>query len=134
MPFARPPGVMVATDGRDELQFTDVVTSSVRPSLKVPVAVNACVVPAAIEFGGFTCIDTRLGTTVKLVDPVCPPQAAVIVALPMAAPINCPVPLTVATTGFDELQVAELVRSWLLPLPYFSARADGPGKPTARGE
>jgi hypothetical protein len=107
---------MVATDGRDELQFTDVVTSCVRPSLKVPVAVNACVVPAAIDgFGGVTCIDTRLGTTVKLVDPVCPPKAAVIVALPMAAAVNCPVPLTVATTGFDELQAAELVRSWLVP-------------------
>jgi hypothetical protein len=107
---------MVATDDREELQFTDVVRSCVPPSLKVPVAVNGCLVPAAIDgFGGFTCIDRRLGSTLKLVEPVCAPKAAAMVALPTAAAVACPLPFTVATTGFEELQVAEVVRSWVVP-------------------
>jgi hypothetical protein len=40
MPFASPPVVMVATDGREELQLTDAVRFCVLPSLNDPVAMN----------------------------------------------------------------------------------------------
>lgn len=39
-PFATPIVVMVAIDGWEELQFTDVVRSCMLPSLKVPVALK----------------------------------------------------------------------------------------------
>src|ERR1039458_4037413 len=116
MPFASPPAVMVATDGREELQLTDVVRSCVLLSLKVPVAVNGWEVPAAIDgFCGLTCREIRLGITFKLVEPISAPKAAAMVALPMATAVACPLPLTVATAGFEELQVAEVVRSWVVP-------------------
>lgn len=112
MPFARPPAAMLAIEGAEELQLTDAVRFCVLPSLKVPVAVNACVVPAAIDgVGGFTCKDTKLGTTLRLVEPVSAPKAAVMVAFPIATVVASPLPLTVATAGFEELQVAEVVRS-----------------------
>jgi hypothetical protein len=112
MPLASPLAAMVATDSREEFQLADAVRSCVLPSLKVPVAVNGCVVPAAIVgFCGLTCMDTRLGTTFKLVEPACAPKAAAMVALPIATAVACPLPLTFAAAGFEELQVAELVRS-----------------------
>ena len=81
MPFARPPGVMVATDGRDELQFTDVVTSCALLSLKVPVAVNACVVPDAIVgFAGATItVDKVAFVTVSRMEPLTEPADAAMV-------------------------------------------------------
>jgi len=61
----------------------------------VPVAVNCCVVPAAIEgFCGFTCMEVRLATTLKLVEPVSAPKAAAMVAFPIARAVACPLPLT----------------------------------------
>ena len=39
-PVARPPVLMLATAGFDELQVTELVRFCVLPSLKVPVAVN----------------------------------------------------------------------------------------------
>lgn len=112
MPFASPLAAMVATDSREEFQLTEVVRSCVLPSLKVPVAVNGWVVPAAIVgLCGLSCMDTRLGTTFKLVDPACAPKAAEMVELPIATAVACPLPLTVAAAGFEELQVAEVVRS-----------------------
>ena len=112
MPFASPPAGMVATDGCEELQLTDVVRSCVLPSLNVPVAVNGWVVPAAIDgVCGFTRNETRLGTTLKLAVPDSAPKAAVRVALPIATVVASPLPFTVATVGFEELHVAEVVRS-----------------------
>jgi hypothetical protein len=49
MQLATPPDVMEATDGAEEVQFTEAVRSCVLPSVKVPVAVNGCAVPAALD-------------------------------------------------------------------------------------
>src|SRR5271157_6549271 len=57
-PFAKPPAVIVATAGAEELHVAVLVRFCVLPSLYVPVAVNCCVVPAAMEgFAGVTAID-----------------------------------------------------------------------------
>ena len=82
MPFTSPPLLMVAMDGREELQLTDVVTSCVLPSLKVPLAVSACVVPAAIvEFAGAKLMVDRVAlVTVSSVEPLTAPADATIVA------------------------------------------------------
>ena len=82
MPFTSPPLLMVAMDGREELQLTDVVTSCVLPSLKVPLAVRACVVPAAIvEFAGAKLMVDRVAlVTVSSIEPLTAPADATIVA------------------------------------------------------
>jgi hypothetical protein len=47
-------------------------------SENVPVAVNCCFVPFAIEgFAGVTAMDTSVGdVTVRVVEPLTPPEAA----------------------------------------------------------
>ena len=115
VPVASPPAVMVATDGTEELQLNDAVRSWVLPSLKVPIAVNCCVIPTASNvFCGVTCTETRPGATFKLVEPVCVPKVAAMVVFPRARALACPLPLTVAIAGFEELQAAEVVRSWVV--------------------
>src|ERR1700681_2368651 len=112
MPFANPLAVMVAAEGTEELQLTEVVRSCVLLSLKVPVAVNGCVVPAAKDgFCGFTWREIRLGATFRLVEPDTAPKAAAMIVFPMARAFAAPLPMTVAIAGFEELQVAEVVRS-----------------------
>ena len=92
-------------------------TSSVLPSLYVPVAVNASVVPnAKEEFAGFTAIDINAaGFTVIAVDPEIIPEAAVIVAVPAPALVARPPAAMVATAVWEDVHVAVLVRSCVLP-------------------
>ncbi len=62
--------------------------------------------------GGVTIIDTRAaGVTVRIVEPVMLPEAALIVATPIPALAARPVFETVATDGSDDIQLAEAVRS-----------------------
>ena len=79
-------------------------------------AVNCCVAPLVIEgFAGVTAIDTSTGAvTVRFVDPLMAPEAAEIVALPVATPVASPPLVIVATAVFVELQVTELVRFCVL--------------------
>src|SRR5712691_2188590 len=58
VPVARPPAVTVATAVFDETHVTELVRSWVLPSEYMPVPVNCCEVPLAIdEFVGVTAID-----------------------------------------------------------------------------
>jgi hypothetical protein len=67
-PVARPLTVIVATAVFVEVQVTELVRFCVLPSLKVPVAVNCCVVPAAIEeFAGVTASDANVGAVIVTV-------------------------------------------------------------------
>jgi hypothetical protein len=106
-PVARPPGVIVATP--DELHAAVLVRFCVLPLLYVPVAVNCCVLPAAIEgFAGVTAIEARTGeVTVSVVVPCTVPETAVIVVLPTIKPLASPAELIVATLGADEIHVAD---------------------------
>lgn len=73
--FARPrfpEKLILATAGWEEVHATLVVTSRVLPSEKLPVAVNFCVSPAAIEaFPGVICREVRTGREVP--PPTAPP-------------------------------------------------------------
>ncbi len=62
------------------------------PSLKVPVAVNCCVVPRAIAgLAGVTAIDTRAAAvTVSVVEPETEPEVAVMVVDPAATLVARP--------------------------------------------
>jgi hypothetical protein len=80
------------------------------------VAANCSVPPTvSIGFAGPTAIDTNVGATftVKLAVPETVPDVAVIVAVPVATPVASP-PETVAKAVFDEVQVAEAVKSCVL--------------------
>jgi hypothetical protein len=103
----------VATLGTDELQWTELVTSCVEPSVKVPTAVNVWFIPNGIAaVAGRTVIETtEAGVTVSSVDPLVPPRVAVMVAVPVAREVPSALELTVATTVLLEPQVAEVVRS-----------------------
>ena len=75
---------MVATDAEDELQWLLSVMSCVLASLNVPVATNACLLPAfAVTVAGVMASDTSVPVpTVKVVLPVTPEEEAEIVAVP----------------------------------------------------
>jgi len=113
--------LMVTKLGFDEVQVTEFVRVCVLPSLYVPVAANCCVFPTGMfAVAGVTAIDTNRGeATVRLVEAVREPSAAVITAVPTPVAVATPcVPrelLMVATAGLEELQLTELVRFCVLP-------------------
>ncbi|HEV2717748.1 MAG TPA: hypothetical protein VGU64_20950, partial [Terriglobales bacterium] len=84
--------LIVAAAALEELHRTDAVISWVLLSLKVPVAVNCLVVPTAIlEFAGVTAIKTKVAAlTLREALPVTPPEAAVIVVLPIPTAVANP--------------------------------------------
>ena len=111
-PVARPPAEIVATDVVADAHVTEPVRFCVELSLNVPVAVNCCVLPLAIEgFAGVTAIDCRAApVTVSTVDPVMPFCVAEIVLVPVATPVARPAALIVATAVVADAHVTELVR------------------------
>ena len=82
------------------------------PSLNVPVAVNCCVAPFAIDgFAGVTAIDCNVAAvTVSTVEPLIDDDVAVIVELPTPAPLARPAALIVAMLVVPEDQVTLDVR------------------------
>jgi hypothetical protein len=65
---------------------------------------------------GLTDNETReAAVTVKVADPVMEDELAVMVAEPVATPVAKPVPPIVAIAGAEEVQVAEALRSWVVP-------------------
>jgi hypothetical protein len=111
--------LIVATPGVEELHVAVLVRFCVLPLLYVPVAVNCCVVPMAMEgFAGVTAIDTSAGAvTVSVVEPVILPSVALIVDVPVFTPFAKPPAVIVATPGAEDPHVTVLVRFCVLPSP-----------------
>ena len=111
-----PCALMPATAAEDEVQSTDPLISCVLESLKVPVAANGLVVPAAmLEFAGVTAIETSVAAvTVSEAVPLTGPEVAVMVVAPAATPVALPLTSTVAAEVDDELHVTD-VSNWKLP-------------------
>ena len=86
--------MIVATVVVAEAHVTDAVRFCVLLSLNVPVAVNCCVAPLAIDgFAGVTAIDCSVAAvTVSTVEPLTAPNVALIVLVPPPAPVARPVP------------------------------------------
>lgn len=116
-PLAIPKESTEAVPVAEDDQVTD-VSNCVLPSSKLPVAVNCCVVPCAIDTGfGLTLIETRFaGTTVRVLESVNDPTLAVIVVEPAATVVTRPLLSTVATEVEDEIQMTPLARSCEFPL------------------
>lgn len=110
----------LATVVAEELQLTVFVTSCVLPSVKVPVALKTVVVFAAMDaVGGTTARDTRFDRAmVSSVVPVTFPNVAETVEVPCVLVEASPVAETLAAAWLELLQVAEAVRSLLLPSLY----------------
>jgi hypothetical protein len=118
-PVARPAAETVAVPAIDEVQVAMAETSFVVPSLKVPLAVNACVAPTAIDgFPGMTAMDVSVAmpaVTVSIVEPLTVPLAAVMVVVPAATAVARPPAEIVAVPIIDEVQVAIAEMSFVVP-------------------
>jgi hypothetical protein len=108
-PVASPPDEIVATAVFDELHVALAVTFAVVLFAYVAVAVNCCVSPfAKLGFEGVTAIAVGVEeTTVNVALPVCPLNAAEIVALPGETAVARPAEFTVATVVAEEVHVAD---------------------------
>ena len=115
-PLANPPLPILATV-EDEFQVTKLVRSCPLPSLYVAIATNCWLVPLAIDaLPGLTDNDTRTGAvTATLTEPVIEPEVAVIVVVPGATLVAYPSAPIVATPGTAAVQVADCVKSCVLP-------------------
>src|SRR5580704_6885303 len=100
-PVASPlaPGVLliVATAGSEEVHCTELVTFCWDPSLNVPIAVNAWLIPTGIVgFAGATEIESSVGVTFRVVVPLIEFKEALIVVDPSDKPVAKPVGSIVA--------------------------------------
>ena len=104
---------MEAMFGLDDLQTSPLKLLAILPSLKVPLAMNLSNVPCAIRgLEGEMVIETSWAVvTVRPVEPLTEPEAAVMVVVPAAMLVATPWLLTVATAGLDELQRTDAVMS-----------------------
>src|ERR1700730_18236764 len=100
---AAPLALTLAIAGPDEVHVAAFVRFCKLPSLYVPVAVNCCLSPAAIEaLAGVTATEARTGeVTVNMAVPCTVPEAAVIVVLPTIKPLAKPAALIVASGAAD---------------------------------
>jgi methylglyoxal synthase len=116
-PVARPAALIVAVVVVTDDHVTVLVRFCVVPSLNVPVAVNCCVAPLAIEgFAGVTAIDCNVAAvTVSKVEPLIEEDVAVIVEVPTPAPLARPAALIVAVVVVPEDHVTVLVRFCVVP-------------------
>lgn len=98
---------IVAVATRLDDHVTCVVRSWVVRSVYVPIAVNCCVVPFAIDGAtGVTAIETSAAVvTVSSAVPFTAPSVAVIVVVPFATPVARPLALIVAVAGVPEVHV-----------------------------
>jgi hypothetical protein len=113
VPVARPPLEIVATPCDEELHVTVLVRSCVLPSVYVPVAVNWLLLPKImVGIAGVTVIESNAAAlTVYVVEPLIPPELAVMIVCPAEALLAKPVLLRVAMLGLEEIQVVVLVMS-----------------------
>ena len=98
---------MVATEVVAEAHVTCAVRFCVLLSLKVPVAVNCCVVPFGMDgLAGVTAIDCSVAAvTVSTVEPVTPLSVALMVLVPVFTPVARPPAVMVATEVVAEAHV-----------------------------
>ena len=114
---AKPPLAMVAVAVVPDAQVTEAVTFFVLLSVYVPVAVNCCVRPLAIDgLAGVTAMDCSVAAvTVNTVEPATDPDVAPIVLVPTPAPVAKPPLVMVAVPVVPDAQVTEAVRFCTLP-------------------
>jgi hypothetical protein len=118
-PVTTPALFTLATLLAFDVHVTLVVISRVVLSENVPVAVNCSVWPAVkIVLGTLIAIDDSVAlVTIMLVEPLSPPELAVMVAVPLATAVAKPLAEMVAIAALDDVHFAVSVTSCVLPLP-----------------
>src|SRR5258708_38612160 len=108
---------MVAIEPFDESHWIEPVMFCVLQSVKVPVAAICSVVHRGMAgIAGVMTIETSAaGVTVKVDEPAMPAAAAVMTVWPVDKLVANAFEPAVATDGTDELQVADVVKSSVLP-------------------
>jgi len=97
-------------------QSTIVLRLLVLPLLKCPIAVATVFVPCAILLATWISIELRLlASTVSAVLSFTPSKTAEIFVVPRFFAVTRPLTVTVAIEVDDELHVATLVTSWVVP-------------------
>ena len=117
-PVAIPLVLIVAAAVLDEAQVAELLRFCVEPSVNVPVAVNWSVVPFAIDvFTAVIVIDCKVAavTVTAIALEVTPLCVALMLLEPVPAPVASPLVLIVIAAVLEELHVAELVRSCVVP-------------------
>jgi hypothetical protein len=119
MPVATPAALMVAAAVLLDVHVAELVTMAVVLSEYVAVAVNCCVEPeSTVALVGAIVMElTTLLLTVRVVLWVMPLSVAVIVVLPSATAVARPEAAIVAIAGLEEVQVAVVVMSRVVPSP-----------------
>jgi len=134
---ATPPALIEATELLLEFQVTELVRSAVLLSVYVPVAVNGCVRPLAMEgLAGVTAMETKVAAvTVSCAVPdllVLGSVAVMVIGPPAAAPVATPVfRPTVAVLVSDEVQFTDAVRFWVLLSVYIPVAVNACVRPLA---
>ena len=115
--MASPALSTVATPVAEEDHVAELVSRVVVPSVSVPVAENCWVRPAATDgVAGVTLIEASTGAvTVSMAVPLTLPDAAVIVVVPWTLLVAKPLALTIAVAVLEDFQVAEPVKSFVVP-------------------
>lgn len=113
---AIPVELIVATTRFEEIQVAVELTSCVVASVKVAIAVNCCLRPAArVGEVGVTAMDViTAGPTLMLSGELTPPDVAVMVAAPADFAVIKPAELTVAIAAFEVAHVAVPLTSWVV--------------------
>jgi hypothetical protein len=132
-PVAKPVEEIVAVPLALDAHVTDDVTSCVVPSLKVAMAWNCTVAPAASDgFDGVTAIDATVAAlTVNVVDAVTLPLVAPIVVVPAPTADARPPLVIVATAGTDDVHVTLEVMLRTEPSSYVPCATNCRVVPTA---
>jgi hypothetical protein len=130
---ANPPDVMVATLVVTDAHVTWLVRFAVLASLYVPVAVNCCVSPFAMDgFASVTEIDCKVaGVTVSNAEPTTDPEVALMVLVPTATAVAEPLDVMVATLAVTDAHVTWLVRLAVLASLYVPVAVNCCVKPFA---
>jgi len=116
-PAATPTIEIMATPVCDEAQVTPLGNVRSPPSLYIPKATNGWLVPAAmVTLPPEITIEFKVGgATVSVVVPFTEPELAVMVLVPSARAVRYPADVMVAKLSAEDVHVAVLVRSFVLP-------------------
>lgn len=106
-----------ATPGCEELHITELVTSCIVPSVKVPMALNCSSIPDGMDALLRTTDKETIAAAITdtVVDPLTPEVAAVMLTVPWAKDESSPAALIAPTFVFEEPQLTVVVRSRVLP-------------------
>ena len=125
--------LMVANAGFDELQLTLPVMVCTLLSLKVPVAINCCLVDdAMVALVGAMVIETSFGAMVRLTEPLTELIVAVTETVPFDVAVSTPPAATVARPAGDVVQLTEEVRSLVVLSLYLPVAVTCSVSPTVR--